>query len=160
MYEMAVILLGASVTAVGLFAGLMLALVVLMEPTWNQRSMPDSIAELQTFLRVAKGHPVIAFLTFAGLLLPIPALILLWQMSNTTAFLLTLVGFLSFGLGVFGVTLRLNLPLYEVLMALEPDNPADRWELSRQRFYRLNRIRGLFSVLAHVCFLCASIAAG
>lgn len=158
MSEMVMILLGGSVTAAGLFAGLMLTLVVLMEPTWNQPHTPESIAALQVFLRVAKGHLIITLLTFAALLLPIPALLLLWQIGNSIAFLLALIGFLSFGLGVFGVTLRLNLPLYEVLMALEPENPTKNWQQFRQRFYWLNRIRGFFAGVAHILFLCALVA--
>jgi len=157
MNGLALFALAGSVAAAGLFTGLMMTLVVLMEDTWNQQEPTDSIRALQTFLTVAKGHPVITVVTFAGVLLPLLALILLWQMENTPALILTGVGFVVFTLGVLGVTVRLNLPLYEVLMGLDTESPADDWQESRKRFYWLNRVRGVASGAAFLLFLGAMV---
>ncbi len=153
MSDLALLALGISAAAAGLFTGLMMTLVVLMEPTWNRHTPTDAIRTLQTFLEVAKGHPIIAGLTFVGLLLPIVALVLLWQVGNIAALILTGAGWLSFGIGVFVVTVWLNLPLYEVLMGLEPDSPSANWQTSRGRFYWLNRVRGIASGTALLLFL-------
>jgi uncharacterized membrane protein len=140
--------------ASGLFAGLMLTLVVIMDRMW--RSLPASayIESMQAFLPAAKGNPIITLLTLIPILLPVIALIGGAADSDSAPLVLPLVGALS-SLAILLVTLRFNFPIYSAMMSWSADAPPQGWQAMRQRFQMMNGLRFALALTALVCFLVA-----
>lgn len=145
--------LTAGIVCVGLFSGLMMSLVVLLQPKWRQQSAAEYITDIQPFLRVGKGNRVVTLILFVGLLAPIPTLL----GSDPQTRILTLVGLIVFGCGALGITVLFNLPTYAALMRLNAQSPTPDWEALRQRFYYLNVLRFLGSTTAFALYLSALI---
>lgn len=150
------LLLMAAVVASGLFTGLMLTLVVVMQRIWSALPAPAYVDAMQTFLPAAKGHPIITTITLVPILAPIVALAALSDAPASGAFIAALAGTLL-ALGPLLVTLRLNFPIYDTIMAWT--SPPPGWESVRQRFYRLNLLRLGLMLAAHLCLL-SSLALG
>lgn len=147
--------LALSILAVGLFSGLMYALVFLMQLKWDRQSAAEYIADIQPFLRVGKGNRTVALTLFVGLLAPIPALLNAYIVEQPVVAVLILLGLVVFGLGALAVTVGLNLPTYTALMSLDVRRPSRNWEDLRRRFYHLNLVRFLGSVTAFALFVAA-----
>ena len=64
-------LLTLALLSTGLFAGLMLTLVVLMQRQWNMLEKEEYVRYFKGFLLIAKGNPIITLLTIASFVLPI-----------------------------------------------------------------------------------------
>lgn len=145
-----------SIVALGLFAGLMMTLVIVMERMWRALEAPSYVEAMQTFLPAAKGDPVIATLTMLPFLAPIIALILLARAGDaaSTQFTATLVGTI-FAVGPFVVTLRLNFPIYQTIMGWKAGTTPNNWQDIRQRFFMLNLIRMSLALAGMLCFLLA-----
>lgn len=142
----------ASSIATGLFSGLMMTLLIVLERMWRQMDAPAYVANMQTFLPAAKGHPVVTVLTLLPFLAPILALLDFGSAAASPRFVLTLLGTLL-ALGPLLVTLRFNFPLYEAIMGWGADGPPDDWQRVRQRFFLLNAVRFLLALGAMICFL-------
>lgn len=148
-----------SIVASGLFAGLMLTLVVILERMWRAMSVTGYIHTMQSFLPIAKGNPIITLITLLPIVAPIPALIELNTASARTLFILALIG-LVLACGPLLVTLRFNFPIYDAMMGWQADRPAQDWQAVRARFFRMNLIRLSLAFAAMVCFLMVLSAAG
>ena len=68
MFKTAYIL---SVLCVGLFAGLMMTLVVIMHKHWSKLEGKEYVFYFKGFLMIAKGNPFISLLTFGSFLIPL-----------------------------------------------------------------------------------------
>ncbi len=147
--ELAIVL---SIIASGLFAGLMLTLVIVLQRMWRQMSPHDYIASMQRFLPAAKGHPVITAMTLVPILAPPLASFGFVRAGGWGLGVVSIVGALLM-LGVLIVTLRLNFPIYDAVMAWEPNTEPDNWQAIRARFYALNGIRLGLSLALTVCLL-------
>jgi len=143
--------------SVGLFAGLMMTLVVIMQRQWESLGKNEYVPYFKGFLLTAKGNPVISLLTFTSFLLP-------WgmgtlQLLNGAA----LQGWISISAGVifFGgcllVTLWLNFPIYNKVIGWEHAEAATDWQEVRGRFYRLNVIRMSSALLTFVCLAAGAL---
>jgi hypothetical protein len=105
---------------------------------------------MQTFLPAAKGHPVISAITILPIILPLLALASLSAIRAGLALIAAVLALLPLLL-----TLRLNFPIYDTIMAWQPDAmPAD-WQAVRHRFHRLNLARFVASILAMLFFMVA-----
>lgn len=144
--------LGVSIFATGLFSGMMGMLVFVMQLKWDRQSASAYVADIQPFLAVAKGHPLIRAVLFAGLLAPLFAALSLSGHQPGSA-MLVLLGWLIFGAGVVGVTMRLNLPVYTALLVLDRAAPAADWRDLRRRFFHLNLTRMIASLIAFILFI-------
>jgi uncharacterized membrane protein len=144
-----------SSVSVGLFAGLMLTLVVILHQMWLKMTPSSYIESMQSFLPAAKGHPIITALTLLPIGTPILALIELGNPSDGR-FVLSLIGLLLASAILF-VTLRLNFPIYDTMMGWQPRQPAADYERVRRRFFHLNLTRMLLSSGALLCFLLALV---
>lgn len=148
VFVIEVILISSSV-ALGLFAGLMMTLVIVMQRMWGRMPVRDYIVAMQSFLPAAKGHPVITVLTLLPFLAPIIALIQLADDPATVRFGIILVGTVL-AVGPLVVTLRFNFPIYDTIMSWQPDTVPDDWQQVRQRFFWLNVARLTLALIAMV----------
>ena len=73
MALLGIISLAVGLLTMGLFSGLMFSLIVLLQPKWDQQSAAEYITDIQPFLKVGKGNPIVAGGLFVGLLAPLPA---------------------------------------------------------------------------------------
>jgi uncharacterized membrane protein len=85
---------------------------------------------------------------------PIVALVLLWDDPGSTSFVLTAIGL---GIVIVGVLIVSNVwktPTYKVILAWDPEMPAD-WEAGRQRYFTINWIQLAVTWAAFALFLVA-----
>ena len=156
MALLGVISLAVGLLAMGLFSGLMFSLVVLLQPKWDQQSAAEYITDIQPFLKVGKGNPIVAGVLFVGLLAPLPAL-LTNETVSAEVNIFILVSLIVFTVGPLGVTVILNLPTYNAIMSLDAGKPAEYWVDLRRRFYRLNLLRFIASTTAFVLLITAVV---
>ena len=141
-------LLVISVLSVGLFSGLMMTLVFLLQRQWQGLNKSEYVIYFRSFLLVAKGNPLISVLTFLSFLLPIALGIIHILNSNLLKGTILLVSGIVFFIGCFIVTIRLNFPIYNKVISWDRKNDIADWEFIRKRFYILNIIRMSSSVLS------------
>lgn len=147
--------IAASLVCSGLFAGLMLTLVIVLQRMWYAMAYKRYVMSMQTFLPAAKGHPIITALTLLPIVLPLLTLAEVktgWSLTITFA----LAGAAASAAILF-VTLRLNFPIYDAIMAWDSENVDPDWQAIRTRFYYLNVTRFALAFLATHCFLLALI---
>jgi uncharacterized membrane protein len=146
-----------SIISTGLFAGLMMTLVVIMQRMWAALPVTTYMEAMQSFLPAAKGNLFVTIIMFLPIFAPVGVLVGLRNESESSQFLLTLVG-LILACGPFLVTLRLNFPIYDAMMHWQPTNPPHNWQQTRTRFFVLNLLRFILALGAMLCFLLALIA--
>ncbi|GEM_PF-3473155 len=137
-----------SIISVGLFSGLMMTLVFLLQKQWERLSKNEYIIYFKGFLLVAKGNPLISVLTFLSFLFPIVLGIIHMLDNNSLKGIALLASGVVFFIGCFMVTLKLNLPIYNKVINWDSEDDAADWEIVRTRFYRLNIIRMSSSILS------------
>jgi uncharacterized membrane protein len=136
-----------SLVSTGLFAGLMMTLVFLLQRQWARQPKEEYVLYFRQFLLAAKGHPLITLLSFTSFIGPI---YLATQTSEDTATLYA--SGLIFFVGCFVVTVFLNLPIYRRVIAWNtPDSYTD-WKEVRTKFFILNLVR-FVSALASLALL-------
>jgi uncharacterized membrane protein len=130
-----------SLLSLGLFAGVMLALVAILQRQWALQSREDYVPYFRSFLLVAKGNPIISVLTFAGFLGPFGMSVYALSNQALTQGVFYACAGLTFLIGCLGVTLRLNFPIYDQVTQWVTPEAALEWASVRNRFFRLNLIR-------------------
>ncbi|HMB23663.1 MAG TPA: anthrone oxygenase family protein [Anaerolineales bacterium] len=141
-------LLVLGLLSTGLFAGLMMTLVVVMQKQWNTLEKEAYIQYFKGFLLVAKGNPIVSVLTLASFLLPTAIGIAHFISGNTYQGAFALIAGIVFFLGCFGVTMRLNFPIYARVISWNDAESVTDWKEVRRRFYILNVIRMTSAVVA------------
>lgn len=149
--DMAGVALSIGIISAGLFAGLMLTLVVLLDRVWRVPSDREAVAALQVFLRTAKGDPVITAVMLLQFVAPIVAVVTLWSPDRTGS-VLTLVGATA-AAGPLVVTFGWNFPIYATVSAWRPEAPPADWAEVRHQFRRLNTARLALTLFAAICYL-------
>jgi hypothetical protein len=84
---------------------------------------------------------------------PIVALVMMRGNPGSLAFVLTLLGLLAFWCGSILPSRFVAEPLYSVFLSWQTDAPPKEWQRARDRYFRLNVVRGLGSAVAFVCFV-------
>ena len=136
--------------SVGLFAGLMMTLVVIMQQQWNTLEKEEYVRYFKGFLLLAKGNPVITILTLASFVLPwAVGIVHLISGSNYQGVIMITAGVVFF-LGCFGVTMRLNFPIYTKVISWQDVESVTDWEDVRRRFYVLNAVRMTSAVVSFI----------
>lgn len=130
-----------STLCVGLFSGLMMTLVVLMQQQWAKLRREEYVPYFKGFLTIAKGNPIISLITLGSFIIPVAMGVVALMRNAILPGILLLSAGLVFFLGCFLVTMKLNFPIYnKVIGWTESDDAAD-WEDVRARFFTLNLIR-------------------
>jgi uncharacterized membrane protein len=134
--------------SVGLFAGLMMTLVVIMQRQWDTLEKNEYVNYFKGFLIVAKGNRVISILTLASFVLPAVIGIIHLNSGNNFQGTIMISAGVVFFIGCFGVTLWLNFPIYDKVIAWEEAEFVRDWEDVRKRFHKLNVIRMTFAIVS------------
>ena len=71
--------------------------------------------------------------------------------------MLTAAGLLAFWCGSILPSTFIAQPVYGVIMSWEVDAPPQDWRGARDRYFRVNVVRGLGSAVAFVCFVIAAM---
>lgn len=102
------------------------------------------------FLLIAKGNTIVTILTFASFMLPIAVGITRLMSGNNYQGNIMIAAGLVFFVGCFGVTMRLNLPIYTKVIGWASAESAPDWQDVRRRFYILNIIRMTSAIVSFV----------
>lgn len=126
-----------AIVSTGLFAGLMMTLVFLLQRQWLRQDKNEYAIYFKQFLLVAKGHPLVTLLSFVSFIAPF---YLATQASGKVAWLYIASGTV-FLVGCFIVTVFLNLPIYRRVIAWRTASDYTNWKEVRAKFFTLNIIR-------------------
>jgi uncharacterized membrane protein len=148
-------LLAISVLSTGLFTGLLMTVVFFFEKALRELSGSQFALVMQRFLAITRTHPLNYAMTLISGFVPIATLILLLQHPGSGAFVFTLVGLLAFWGGPILTSRYFAEPLYDVFVGWDIDSLPQDWRRARERYFRINVIRGLCSVTAFICFVVA-----
>jgi len=142
-----------AVLSVGLFAGLMLTLVVVMQQQWNILEKFEYVHYFKGFLLVAKGNPTITFLTLVSFIFPLIMGLLYMFSGNSYQGIIMVIAGVIFFVGSFLVTLRLNFPIYNKVIGWTDIETITDWEDVRKRFFVLNVIRMTSSIFTFILLI-------
>ena len=147
------ILLVVAALSSGLFTGLLMTLIAFFHKGLRDLPAPHFALVMQRFLGVVRTHPLHYGLVVTSVLAPAAALVLLRGSAGGPAFILTLLGLVAFVAGPVLVSRFSVEPLYDVFLGWNADSPPEDWRKARDRYFRLNVLRGLGSGAAFVLFL-------
>jgi hypothetical protein len=77
------------------------------------------------------------------------------ESPGSPIFVLTALGLLAFWCGPILTSHLFAEPVYGVFLSWESDGPPRGWQTARDRYFRLNVVRGLDPPLVFVCFVTA-----
>src|SRR3712207_955288 len=153
------VLLGIVVFSTGLFTGLLMTVVFFFERALRDLSGPEFALVMQRFLNITRTHPLNYAMVLISGLAPVAVLVMLHESPGSPAFVLTAIGLLAFWCGSMLPSTFIAQPLYGVFLGWEIDAPPPDWPAARDRYFRLNVVRGLGSALAFVLFVIAAMTA-
>ena len=150
-------LLGVAVFSTGLFTGLLMTVLFFFERALRDLSGTEFAVVMQRFLKITRTHPLNYAMVLTSGVVPVAVLVMLRQSPGSPAFVLTAVGLLAFWCGSILPSTFIAQPLYGVFMSWEIDAPPQDWREARERYFRVNVVRGLGSAIAFVCFVIAAM---
>src|ERR671916_337107 len=150
-------LLGLAVLSTGLFTGLLMTVVFFFERALKDLSGPEFALVMQRFLKITRTHPLNYAMVLVSGLAPVAVLGVVRERAGGLAFVLTAVGLLAFWCGSILPSTFVAQPLYGVFMSWGIDAPPQDWREARDRYFRINVVRGLGSAIAFVCFVIAAM---
>jgi hypothetical protein len=149
------ILLDISVFSTGLFTGLLMTILFFFQRALRELSGSEFALVMQRFLSIVRTHPLNYAMVLTSGFVPILALVVLRDHPGSAAFVLTLVGLVAFWGGPILTSRFFAEPIYDIFLSWEIDAPPEDWLRARERYFRINAIRGLGSVTAFICFVVA-----
>jgi hypothetical protein len=151
----AAIFLGLGVVTSGLFSGLLVAVLALLQQILKGLSGREFTVVMQRFLPLARRAPVNYTLVLTSVVAPLTALLLGIGPIGSPRFVLTLAGMLVFLLNPLLTSTFAAEPLYNVILGWHPATPPADWERSRERYFRVNWLRLSGSLLSFLLLLAA-----
>jgi uncharacterized membrane protein len=149
--------LALAVLSAGLFTGLLMTVLFFFERALKDLSGSEFALVMQRFLKITRTHPLNYGMVLVSGFAPIAVLVMLRENPGSPAFVLTTVGLLAFWCGSILPSTFFAQPLYGVFMSWEINAPPKDWREARDRYFRLNVVRGLGSAVAFVCFVIAAM---
>lgn len=150
--------LAASVVFAGLWSGLLGMLTLVMHRMLAAMTGQEFERFLRAFLPVARRAWFNYICAIGMAIAPIVALVRLRSDSTELPFVLTAVGLAIVIVGVYVVSNVWKEPLYDVMLAWDPDAmPAD-WAAGRRRYFAINWIQAAATWTVFWLFLVALIA--
>jgi uncharacterized membrane protein len=153
------LLLGTVVLSTGLFTGLLMTVKFFFERALRDLSGSEFALVMQRFLKITRTHPLNYAMVLTSGIAPVAVLVMLRESAGSTAFVLTEAGLLAFWCGSILPSTFIAQPLYRIFISWEIDAPPQDWREARDRYFRVNVVRGLGSAVAFVCFVIAAITA-
>jgi hypothetical protein len=147
-----IILIVAAIST-GLFTGLLMTILAFFQRVPKDLTASEFTLVMHRFLGAVRTHPLHYGLVSTSLLAPIAALVLLGGSAGSLTFVLVSLGLISFAAGLILVSRYLVEPIYDVFSSWETESPPVNWRETRDRYFRLNVIRGFGSGTAFVLFL-------
>jgi hypothetical protein len=151
------VLVGITIVSTGLFTGLLMTVLFFFERALRDLSGSEFALVMQSFLKITRTHPLNYAMVLISGLAPAAVLVMLRENPGSPAFVLTAAGLLAFWCGSILPSTFIAQPLYEVFMGWEIDAPPQDWREARDRYFRVNVLRGLGSAVAFVCFVIAAM---
>ncbi len=145
----------------GLASGLLGMLCTIMRPMLTKMDGRDFRNFMEAFLRVADqswGKVYNLGWSLGMFLLPIAALVLLWDDRGSTSFVLTAIGLGIVFVGVIIVSNAVKTPHYKVMLAWDPKAMPPSWEAGRDKYFTINWIQLVTTWSAFAFFITALIA--
>jgi hypothetical protein len=153
--------LAATVFFSGLASGLLGMLSTIMRPMLTAMDGRGFRTFMEAFLRYADNGSGKVFnlaWSLGMFLLPIVALVLLWDDPGSTSFVLTAIGLGIVVVGVIIMSNAVKTPHYKVMLAWDPDAMPPDWEAGRQKYFTINVIQLVVAWSAFALFIAALIA--
>jgi hypothetical protein len=125
----------------GLASGLLGMLCTIMRPMLTEMDGRDFRNFMAAFLRFADrswGKAYNLAWSLGMFLLPILALVLLWDDRGSASFLLTAIGLCIVVVGVVIVSNAVKTPHYKVMLAWNPEAMPTNWEAGREKYFTIN----------------------
>ena len=151
------VLLGIAVVSTGLFTGLLMTVLFFFERALKDLSGPEFALVMQRFLKITRTHPLNYAMVLISGLTPVAVLVMMRENVGSPSFVLSAIGLLAFWCGSILPSTFIAQPLYGVFMSWEIDAPPQDWREARERYFRVNVVRGLGSAIAFVCFVIAAV---
>jgi uncharacterized membrane protein len=129
---------GVTVVSTGLFSGLMMTLVFLLQRQWMQQQKDEYALCFKQFILVANLYPLLTLIMFVSFIAPV---YLALQVGGGTKAVIYGAAGAVFFVGCFVVTVFLNLPLYRRVIAWKSSADYADWKVVRAKFFMLNVIR-------------------
>ena len=153
--------LAATVFFSGLASGLLGMLCTIMRPMLEEMEGRDFRRFMEAFLRFADqswGKAYNLGWSLGMFLLPIVALVLLWDDRGSTSFVLTGIDLVIVVVGVIILSNAVKTPHYRVMLAWDPEAMPASWEAGRDKYFAINWIQMVTTWSAFVLFIAALIA--
>ena len=153
--------LAATVFFSGLASGLLGMLCTIMRPMLAEMDGRDFRNFMEAFLRFADrswGKMYNLGWSLGMFLLPIVALVLLWNDRGSASFVLTAIGLGIVFVGVIVVSNAVKTPHYKVMLAWDPQAMPSSWEAGRDKYFTINWIQMVTTWSASALFIAALIA--
>jgi hypothetical protein len=148
----------ASVVFAGLWSGLLGMLTLVMHPMLAAMNGPDFERFLRSFLPVARKAWFNYVCAVGMAVAPAVALVTLRADMTAAPFVLTAIGLAIVVVAVYVVSNVLKEPLYDVMLAWDPDAMPPSWEVGRRRYFAINWIQMATTWTVFLLFLLALIA--
>jgi len=150
--------LAASVVFAGLWSGLLGMLTLVMHKMLGTMNGRDFEAFLRAFLPVGRRAWFNYVCALGMAIAPIVALVIIWDEVSSAPFVLTAIGLAIVIVGVYVVSNVWKEPLYDVMLAWDPEAMPAEWEAGRRRYFAINWIQLASTWTVFGLFLAALIA--
>ena len=153
--------LAATVFFSGLASGLLGMLCTIMRPMLTEMDGRDFRNFMEAFLRFADqswGKVYNLGWSLGMFLLPIAALVLLWDDRGSASFVLTAIGLGIVLVGVIIVSNTVKTPHYKVILAWDPEAMPPDWEAGRDKYFFIDWIQMATTWSAFALFIAALMA--
>jgi hypothetical protein len=151
------LMLAASVVFAGLWSGLLGMLTLVMHKMLAAMDGRDFEGFLRAFLPVGRKAWFNYVCAVGMAIAPIVALVALWGDWSSAPFVLTAIGLAIVIVGVYVVSNVWKEPLYDVMLAWNPEAMPAGWEAVRRRYFAINWIQLVSTWTVFGLFLAAVI---
>ena len=150
--------LAASVVFAGLWSGLLGMLTLVLHRMLAAMNGRDFEGFLRAFLPVGRKAWFNYVCAIGMAVAPIVALVLMWDDRTSTSFVLTAIGLGIVIIGVYVVSNVWKEPLYDVMLAWDPEAMPTEWQKGRAKYFRINWIQLVCTWTVFGLFLAALIS--
>ena len=150
--------LTASVVFAGLWSGLLGMLTLVVHPMLAAMNGAAFERFLRAFLPVARKAWFNYVCAIGMAVAPIVALVSLRDDAKSVPFVLTAIGLAIVIVGVYIVSNVWKEPLYDVMLAWDPEAMPTEWRAGRRRYFAINWIQTAATWTVFALFLVALIA--